>query len=223
LLNMAAIGLKPFSSTKAQGAQTAAETLAKLRDRSSIDNPFNRSSTCDWDLVNQCFTVKEVNKVFQAKHDYLSEYSSSGYFSEKRQLLSLLQDGMSTPPLERQLGLFCEREMWFPFTDNKLVEAVFSFEPLDRYSHDYRVKPLMRMSLESQIPATVTTKPKGNSSAFEQAIVPWMREGSLKALVQEIERPGYMSPADFQAVLDDPGWFTWNLLTLDLFHKHGMK
>lgn len=223
LLNIAAVGLKPFSSTKSQGAQTAAETLAKIRDHYSIDNPYNRSSTCDWELVRRCFSVEEVNKVFQSKRDYLSEYSSSKYFSEQRQLLSLLQDGMSTPPLERQLGLYCGREMWFPFTDDKLVEAVYSFEPLDRYAHDYRVKPLMRMALESQIPTSVTRKPKGNSSAFEQAVVPWMREGSLRPLVQEIERPGYMSQAGFQAVLDSPDWFTWNLLTLDLFQKYGLK
>jgi hypothetical protein len=79
------------------------------------------------------------------------------------------------------------------------------------------------MALESQIPTSVTRKQKGNSSAFVQAIIPWMREGSLRPLVQEIDRPGYISQSDFQKVLDEPDWFTWNLLTLDLFIKYGLK
>ncbi len=222
-LNLMAAVLKPISASKSNGARTAAETLTSVKDVRSVDNPFNRSSTCDWDLVMKCFSREKVEQYFHSKRGYLARYSSSNYLAEQRQLLSLLQDGMSTPSLERQLGLFCGREMWFPFSDDALIEAVFSFEPIDRYSHDYRVKPLMRMALESQVPASVTRKPKGNSSAFEQAVIPWMKAGSLRPLVQDIDRPGYISQADFQKNLDEPGWFTWNMLTLDLFKKHGLK
>lgn len=222
-LNLMAAVLKPISASKSNGARTAAETLTSVKDVRSVDNPFNRSSTCDWDLVMKCFSREEVEQYFHSKREYLARYSSSNYLAEQRQLLSLLQDGMSTPSLERQLGLFCGREMWFPFTDDALIEAVFSFEPIDRYSHDHRVKPLMRMALESQVPASVTRKPKGNSSAFEQAVIPWMKAGSLRPLVQDIDRPGYISQADFQNALDEPDWFTWNMLTMDLFKKHGLK
>jgi asparagine synthetase B (glutamine-hydrolysing) len=222
-LNLLAAALKPISTSKSNGARTAAEVLTSLRDDRSVDNPFNRSSTCDWDLLMKCFPQEAVDDYFQWKRDHLAKYSSSDYIVEQRQLLSLLQDGMCTPGLERQLGLFCGQEMWFPFSDDALVEAVLSFEPIDRYSHDHRVKPLMRMALESRIPTSVTRKQKGNSSAFVQAIIPWMREGSLRPLVQEIDRPGYISQSDFQKVLDEPDWFTWNLLTLDLFIKYGLK
>ncbi|MBK5107569.1 MAG: asparagine synthase, partial [Anaerolineales bacterium] len=222
-LNLVAAVLKPISSSKSQGARTAGEVITSLQDDLSIENPFNRSSTCDWELVQKCFPRQNIDQLFLSKKEFLAKYSSSEYISEQRQLMSLLQDGMSTPSLERQLGLFCGREMWFPFSDDALLETVFSFEPVDRYSHDHRVKPLMRMALEAQVPSSVTRKQKGNSSAFDQAIVPWMREGSLRPLVQEIERPGYIAQSDFQKVLDDPGWFTWNLLTLDLFKKYGIK
>ena len=161
--------------------------------------------------------------MFKFKQDLLSRYTSSNLLVERRQILSFLQDGMYTPSLERQISLFCGQEMWFPFTDDALIEAVFSFEPIDRYTHDHRVKPIMRMALEAQIPSTVTRKSKGNSSVFEQVMIPWMRDGSLRPLVQEIDRPGYVSPADFQKLLDEPGWFTWNMLTLDLFKKYGIK
>ena len=215
--------LKPFSPSKSYGAGTAAEVLTSIEDWGSIDNPFNRSSTCDWELVMNCFPASDIQEVFQEKMELIDRYSSSNFLSERRQILSLVQDGMSTPGLERQLGLFCGREMRFPFTDDAMIETVFSFEPIDRYSHDYRVKPLMRMALETQVPLSVTRKQKGNSSAFEQAIIPWMRDGSLRALVQEIDRPGYISQPDFQEVLDNPGWFTWTMLTLDLFKKYGIK
>lgn len=222
LKTMAAL-LKPVSPSKSFGARTAAETLKSMQDPMSIENPFNRSSTCDWDLVLKYFPRQSVDTVFNARWEILAKYTSSQFLCERRQIMSLIMDGMTTPVLERQLGLFCGRVMWFPFSDDALIEAVYSFEPLDRFSHDYRVKPLMRMALESQVPASVTRKPKGNSSAFEQAMIPWMKDGSLRPLVQEIERPGYISQAEFQKALDDPSWFTWNMLTLDLFNKHGIK
>jgi len=221
-LNMLAAVLKPFSPSKSFGAKSAAETLSSLEDPGSPDYVFNRSSTCDWDLVSSCFSRQEIKASFKVNQDLLSSYSASNLIVEQRQLLSLLMDGMSTPSLERQLGLFCGREMLFPFCDDALLEALFSFEPVDRYTHDYRVKPIMRMALESQIPSSVTRKPKGNSSVFQQAIVPWMRDGALKDLVQEIDRPGYISQSEFRRLQEKPDWFTWNMLTWDLFKKHGI-
>jgi hypothetical protein len=223
MLNVLAAVLKPFSRSKSFGAKSAAETLSSLEDPGSPDYIFNRSSTCDWDLVLSCFSRQEIEAAFKVNHDLLSSYSASNLIVEQRQLLSLLMDGMSTPSLERQLGLFCGREMLFPFCDDALLEAVFSFEPVDRYTHDYRVKPIMRMALESQIPSSVTRKPKGNSSVFQQAIVPWMKDGALKDLVQEIDRPGYISQSEFRRLQEDPDWFTWNMLTWDLFKKHGIQ
>lgn len=223
LLNLAALLLEPFSQSKSFGARSAAETLASLQDEDDPQNIFNRSSTTNWDLVEACFPPEAIREASRVNRQILSDYSSSQVLVEKRQLLSLLLDGMNTPTLERQLGLFCRREMLFPFSDDLLLEAVLSFEPIDRYSHDHRVKPLMRMALEAQIPSPVTQKPKGNSSVFEQAITPWMREGSLRDLVQDIERPGYLSQARFQQALDEPGWFTWNMLTLDLARKYGQN
>ncbi|MFL7894116.1 MAG: asparagine synthase-related protein [Anaerolineales bacterium] len=223
MLKVLAVVFKPFSPSKSFGAESAAETLSSLEDPNSSDYVFNRSSTCDWALVSSCFSKQEIDAAFNVNHDLLSSYSASNLIVEQRQLLSLLMDGMSTPSLERQLGLFCGREMLFPFCDDALVEAVFSFEPVDRYTHDYRVKPIMRMALESQIPSSVTRKPKGNSSVFQQAIVPWMKDGALKDLVQAIERPGYISNKEFKHLQDDPDWFTWNMLTWDLFKKHGIQ
>jgi hypothetical protein len=47
-----------------------------------------------------------------------------------------------------------------------------------------------------------------------------MRDGELSEMVHEIERPGFLSQDDFQMKIEDPDWFTWNLLNLDLFKKY---
>ena len=39
-------------------------------------------------------------------------------------------------------------------------------------------------------------------------------------MVQEIERPGFITRADFEQKIRQPDWFTWNMLTLDLFKKY---
>ena len=46
-----------------------------------------------------------------------------------------------------------------------------------------------------------------------------MKRGLLRDMVCSIERPGYMSVADFEQKRDEPDWLTWNLLNLDLFQK----
>lgn len=38
-------------------------------------------------------------------------------------------------------------------------------------------------------------------------------------MVRTIDRPGFMDRDDFENKLQNPDWFTWNLLTLDVFKK----
>ena len=47
-----------------------------------------------------------------------------------------------------------------------------------------------------------------------------MRKGELSEMVRGIERPGFMERSDFEESLNQPDWFTWNMLTLDLFKKY---
>jgi hypothetical protein len=69
------------------------------------------------------------------------------------------------------------------------------------------------------MPGSVTSQPKGWSGLGEQTLFSWMRDGELSGLVKNIERPGFMSKADFEQKLERPDWFTWNLLTMDVFKK----
>jgi hypothetical protein len=46
-----------------------------------------------------------------------------------------------------------------------------------------------------------------------------MRDGVLRDLIDGMDRPGYVSKADFDRLRNQPDWFTWNILNLDLFQK----
>ena len=223
VLNLLAAGLQPVSQSKYFGVHSAAEILLQSKDPTSHNHFVNQSSTCDWELIMSAFPSQAIRDVFSTNQDLIARYSSTDRMVEQIHIFDLLSHGMNIPSLTRQLGLFFGREILFPFSDDALLEAANSFKPFDRYTYDHRVKPLMKLALESQVSMSVTRKPKGYSSAFEQTIIPWMREGSLRPLVQEIDRPGYISKTDFQKVLNDPGWFTWNQLTLDLFKKYGLQ
>jgi asparagine synthetase B (glutamine-hydrolysing) len=222
ILKLLASILRPLSQSKSYGAREAAFTLEAYQEKYSPDNFHNFSTTCDWDLVKRSFSLAEIHRAVSVKHDLVNRYGSSDFLVEQLQMNEILTDGMNVPSLERQLGLASEREFVFPFGDDAIVETVFSFEPLERYTFGHRTKPLLKLALESQGSLGVINKPKGYSSIFNQDVIPWMRDGSLCELVREIDRPPFMSSEDFQSVIEEPDWYTWNLLTLDLFEKYGL-
>lgn len=76
------------------------------------------------------------------------------------------------------------------------------------------------MALESQTTNFELDKPKGWSGYGIEELFVSMKVGELSEMVQEIERPGFVSRADFEQSLGQPDWFTWNMLILDLFKKH---
>jgi hypothetical protein len=45
----------------------------------------------------------------------------------------------------------------------------------------------------------------------------------LHDMVRAIRRPAFIERSDFERKLERPDWFTWNLLTLDLFEKHVLR
>jgi hypothetical protein len=41
----------------------------------------------------------------------------------------------------------------------------------------------------------------------------------MQDMVRGIDRPGFIDPVEFENKLQNPDWFTWGLLTLDVFKK----
>jgi hypothetical protein len=222
LLRLLGIILAPLSQSKSYGAQQAAQTLASCQDSDSLSHYLNSVGLLptDLEMVCRCFPRSAVHEAFAVRRDLEKRYLDSGVMVEKANVLHLLTDGVDAASVLRQLGLWYGRDFIFPYADTSIVKATFSFEPIDRYCSGHRVKPVLKAALESQVPTSVTKKEKGFTSVFEQAVIRSMREGVLRALVHDIERPAFLEGADFERKLEQPDWFTWNLLTLDLFKKH---
>jgi hypothetical protein len=221
VLEFVSVLLAPISQSKSYGARKAAEALLDYKDADSPRHYLNSAVLhTDWDLVRRCFPQGKVREVFASMRDLEKRYLDSDIMVEKVNVLGLLTDSVDHARLGHQLGLWYGRECVFPYGDEAIARATFSFEPIARYCSGHRVKPVLKTALESRTPTSVTQKQKGYSSTFAQGVVPWMREGVLCDMVQAIERPAFMERADFEKKLEQPDWFTWKLLNLDLFKKH---
>jgi hypothetical protein len=222
LLKLLGVVLAPVSQSKSYGARKAAETLVACEDINSLDHFLNSVGLLPThqEMVCQCFPQSAVHEALAVRRNLEKGYLDSGFMVEKSNVLDLLTDGVGPASVERQLGLWHGRHFIFPYGDTAILKATFSFEPIARYCFGHRVKPILKSALESQVPTSVTQKKKGFSSAFEQGVIPWMGEGVLCDIVHDIERPAFVDRAGFAKKLKQPDWFTWKLLTLDLFKKH---
>jgi hypothetical protein len=63
------------------------------------------------------------------------------------------------------------------------------------------------------------TQKSKRAGGFDNELRKWMKSGVLREMVHNIQRPGYLSLKDFEQSKENPDWFTWNLLTLDIFQK----
>ncbi|MFW6116425.1 MAG: asparagine synthase-related protein [bacterium] len=213
--------LAPVSQSKSYGAVRAAEVLLASRDIDSPDHYLNSIAMyTDWGVLCRSFPRSAIHEALASKRDLEMRYLGSDIMVEKAHVISSTALSSDTCDVVRQLGLFYGRELIFPYGDVTIVKATFSFDPLDRYTFDHRVKPILKLALESQVSLGVTSGPKGWSGVGEDDLMNWMRDGVLRDLVQDIDRPPFVERADFERKLEQPDWFTWNLLTLDLFKKH---
>lgn len=213
--------LRPISQSKSYGAAKAAHILRGVKDLNSPEHFLNSlGSYTDWDMISQCFSVADINKAFASKRDMGSRYLDSEFFVEQLNVEDLMTDGIDPACVLNEFGIYHGKDFVFPYSDETILEATFSFSPIDRYTYGHRVKPILKAALETTHPSILTDQPKGWSGLGEQSLFDWMREGELSEMVRAIERPGFMTPKDFDKKIQDPDWFTWNMLTLDLFKKY---
>jgi len=224
LLDLLGSILKPFSQSKAYGAQSAARTL---RDQNRLDSPDcylnNGDMGTNWDIVSHSFPPQVLSDALAVNRDIEKRYLASDKFVEQLNVIGLLTGSIEHTVLLRQLGLYEGVEFIFPYSDEAIVKAAFSFRPLERYTYQNSPKPILRFALESRAPLEVIYKRKGQSSLMTENVFPWMREGSLRDMVNSIDRPQFLSVRDFERIINEPDWLTWNLLTMDLFLKNVLR
>ncbi len=223
LLQLIALGLAPISHSKSYGARMAAETLAM---RKRLNSPMHHINTVgmytDWELMARCFPKQTLAEALSVKRDMEARYLGSDIMVEQYQMVDFLTDSTTPASLVYQLGLFHDRQFIFPYADAAVLQASFLFDPMHRYTAGNRIKPVLKSALEQRLPSIVTEKPKGWSGVGDD-LWDWMRQGDLRDLVHAIERPPFLDRREFERKIEQPDWFTWNLLTLDVFKKYVLE
>jgi hypothetical protein len=211
----------PISHSKSYGAKNAAQVLGGIKDENSVENFLNASGMyTDLGLVERCFSPISVMEAFADRRDLEVRLLNSDVLVEKGGTLDLITSSQRMKILERAMGLFHGINYIHPYADEEIVAASFSFDPMQRYVHNHRPKPILTAALETHVPDFNTRIPKGWSGYGMQELFISMREGELSEMVRAIDRPGFLSQKDFADKIENPDWFTWSMFTLDLFKKH---
>ena len=173
----------------------------------------------DLEMVSKCFSESDISKAFLNNQALEKEYHGSDLLVEKLNTHDLLTDGMNTTGVMNQLGYYSGFTYVFPYADETMIKSAYSFEPLARYIQGQGAKPILKTALQMQASGFDVNQPKGWSGMGPKHLFDWMKDGVLSDMVQAIERPGYVNQQDFKYQIENPSWFTWNMLTLDLFKR----
>ena len=219
VLRLAANLLARVAPTKASGAHAAAAMLNALRTPESHLHPANaQAAYTDWAAMEQAFGCRALREAMGYRRAWAARYADAETVTEQVQMIDLLSDAWDTACLTRQVGLAHGREIAFPFLDEAVVSASLAFNPRVRFAAGRRTKPVLKAALAAGTSRAFADRPK-LSGGFPSALFEEMRSGSLADLVRSIKRPGFVSRELFEQKKERPDWFTWNLLTFDLWEK----
>jgi asparagine synthetase B (glutamine-hydrolysing) len=221
----------PLSPSKAHGLRQIAGMLPELNDPYSYRAPANITAVyTDLEIARRAFGDDALKQALAYRHEMERIYLNSSHHIEKVHALELVTDAYETGVLVNHLYLAHGREQIYPFLDEETIRISYAFDPKIRYLKGREVKPLLKRILEQRGLAGIAHRRKG-PSVFNDDLYAWMRNGSLREMVEAMERPAFLSQADFEKLLavpdwnplDEPNWFLWNLLTFDLFQKRVLR
>jgi asparagine synthetase B (glutamine-hydrolysing) len=219
LVYLLGASLRPVWRTKALGAWHAPATLRSLKIQDSPEHPSNaQAAYTDWQLACRNFGETAVSEALAYRRQQQVDYLDSAEIVEQVQTVDLLSDAYDSAAIEHQLGLAFREQVVFPFLDDASIAAAFRIDVQDRYFSGGRTKPMLKQIVESGPAASIVAAPK-RGGGFPGGLNSWMRDGILRDLVLGMNCPSFMSQDDFQRMIAEPGWYTWNLLTFDLFEK----
>lgn len=165
-----------------------------------------------------------ISRAFEYRIAELEILSNARHIPERVHLLALAHavhnDEGDLAQLFRAFGL----EIVTPYLDSDYVRLVFAFDPRIRYYANGRFKWLPKALIEKRLPShhQLVQRPK-RSGGFDIELRRWMKSGVLRDVVHAMRRPDYITAVDFQDAIENPDWFTWNLLTSDIFQKRVLK
>lgn len=206
---------------KAHGMAEASRILGQLDDMLAPVSPLSRQGMfSDLQVVLRCFGDVAIRRVMEYRLDTLAGYGGvTPSLTETVHMAELMHDVHDEEAALVQAFRAWGIEIATPYLDSAYVCAVLKLDPRVRYCIDKQTKWLPKQILARRHGRAFTERPK-LSGGFDHELFDWMRNGVLRDMVQDMERPAWMSAADWQQQRARPGWLTWNLLTMDLFRQH---
>ena len=214
--------LRPLNSY----GQILFERGLKIQGLNDLDSFWSPSNTyavyIDLTRALRCFGEKVLQRTLEYRRDLAGQYIHSAHPLEKVFVIDMVTDSYDAAAERHQLFLGSRKELIHPFLDEDIIGAGFRFDPDIRYINRFKEKYLLKILLHQKTGLAATWKPKG-ATQFYDDFDEWMRVGSLRPLVDDIELPGFINRRDFEKLVQKPDLFLWSLLVLDLFKKRILK
>jgi asparagine synthase (glutamine-hydrolysing) len=214
--------LRRVLPNKAYGMREIAGILPSLSDPLSFYAPLNYNPFTNFETVQQCFDANTIRREIEYRRALFGLYSNSSSLIEQVHFIEfthvLHDEGVNVAELYQAHALTDVA----PFLDSDFIRHALAFEPNIRFYSNGRAKWLPKQLVENRLQSQTTQWPK-LAGGFDNELFQWMKDGVLRDMVSSIERPGYMSQTVFEQKREEPDWFTWSLLMLDLFQKRFLK
>lgn len=218
------------STKTAEGIREVVRALPALNNPDAYNNWLNLIATyTNLDIARRSFGDTSLQKALANRRQLERQYLNSSDLSEQVHMIDLLTDGYEPAVFGSQFFLANKKEQIYPYLDEDVIRIAFAFKTQARllksglgFLSHRSTKPLLKGVLIQKGYGAITEKRKG-ASVFDSDLLVMMKSGPLRELVLAIDRPGFLSKADFDSLLNQPDWFLWNLLTFDIFQKRVLE
>jgi len=222
ILNVMGKVIAPLNKHYSHALIRGAEIIANRNNPDSYVNPAN--SVCvyildeNWDIIRRMFGEQTLKETLAARRNLAGAYSKSKHYLDVVYFIDFVTDLWELAVERNRLFLNFNFEQLSPFFDEDLIKVALTVHPDIRYIKGFKFKHLLKQLLEQKTKNPVVNMRKGPSNVNDD-LVAWMHTGSLRPLVEEIDRPSFLTKADFDRMLCKPDYFLWPLLTYDIFQK----
>ncbi|HET89919.1 MAG TPA: hypothetical protein ENN99_04140 [Chloroflexi bacterium] len=226
-LRLAAALTAGWAGNVSHGLRDVSRMLAETRSPSaspSIYCPTNfvATNSAAFEGVRRCFGDRALAQALDARRALEAQYLDAASTMEKIHVIDLLTAGYDPAVVMGQLCAACGKALIQFYMDQEVIRAALTVAPRVRFMRGLSLKPLQKRMLARQSLSELAERKKGGTS-FKDDLYAWMARGPLQELVQAIERPPFIAPADFDRLIERPNPFLWTLLTFDLWMKRVVR
>ncbi|MBN1223400.1 MAG: asparagine synthase [Candidatus Aminicenantes bacterium] len=207
------------------GAEILTKRSEKLNNWRNPHSPLSPVNTLDVYIeledALELFGEKQLLGAMEYRFNLSRQYLNTDHLLEQLMVIDLLTDCYEQTNQQNLLYMAHNTEIVCPYLDEEIVELPYRFEPDIRYIKGFnnkRVKYLLKSLLQRRADLSTIWKPK-RATTFHEDLFEWMRDGSLKPLIHEIDLPGFLSKDRFEKMTRNPDMFLWELLSYDIFKK----